>query len=109
MENITYIIIGIIIGGGLTWFLARTRLQGSHENLEAQRRLLETMKGDMTNTFNALSAAALKSSSEEFLKLASENLKRIVSDTKGRLGEHQVARDGMIKWRFSAPTGRSTR
>ena len=165
MENITYIIIGIIIGGGLTWFLARTRLQGihsremaelqaessvrlselegramsaeavvnelrlqnqqkdsdlnklrneieserkskvealtrleaSHENLEAQRRLLETMKGDMTNTFNALSAAALKSSSEEFLKLASENLNRIVSDTKGRLGEHQVAMDGMIK------------
>ena len=165
MENIPYIIIGIIIGGALTWFLARTRLQeihsrdiaelqadnsvrlselegramsaeavvnelrqqnqqkdsdlnkirneieserkskvealtrleASHENLEAQRRLLETMKGDMTDTFNALSSAALKSSSEEFLKLASENLNRIVSDTKGRLGEHQVAMDGMIK------------
>ncbi len=165
MENVTYIIIGIIIGGGLAWFFARTRLQdihsreiselqaenslrlselegkarsaeavvnelrqqnqqkdsdlnrirheieserrskveavtrleASHENLEAQRRLLETMKGDMTNTFNALSSAALRSSSEEFLKLASENLSRIVSDTKGRLGEHQAAMSGMIK------------
>ena len=30
MENIIYIIIGIIIGGGLTWFLAKTRLQDIH-------------------------------------------------------------------------------
>lgn len=165
MDNITYIIIGVIIGGGVTWFLARTRLQdihsrqvaelqaghsarvselegkagsaeavvaelrqqnqqkeselgkirneleserrtkvealtrleASHENLDAQLKLIETMKGEMTNTFNALSSAALRSSSEEFLKLASENLSRIVSDTKGRLGEHQVAMDGMIK------------
>ncbi len=165
MENIIYIFIGIIIGGGLAWFLARTKLQDIHsrqiaelqvehagklseleaksrsaeavvnelrqqnqqkdsdlnklrseiegerrskvealtrleasqENLEGQRKLIESMKAEMTNTFNALSSAALKSSSEEFLKLASENLSRIVSDTKGKLGEHQVAMDGMIK------------
>jgi len=165
MNNIIYIIIGTIIGGGIAWFLARTKLQETHsrqiaelqaehsvrlsgleakarsaeavvnelrqqnqhkdseinklrneleserrskvealtrleasqENLEGQRKLIETMKAEMTNTFNALSSAALKSSSEDFLKLASENLSRIVSDTKGKLGEHQVAMDGMIK------------
>lgn len=165
MENITYIIIGVITGGGIAWFLARsklqdihsketaelrtehsarllelegkarsaeaivnelrqqiqnkdadlsmlrndiqtekqskvealTRLEASNENLDAQRRLIEGMKGEMTNTFNALSSAALKSSSDEFLKLASENLSRIVSETRGRLGEHQAAMDGMIK------------
>ena len=165
MENIIYILIGIIIGGGIAWFLARTRLQDiyskqiadiqmehankvadvegkarsaeavvnelrqqngqkasetdklrseldverqskvealtrleeSRKGLEEQKRLIEAMKLEMTNTFNALSSAALKSSSEDFLRLASEHLNRIVTDTKGRLGEHQVAMDGMIK------------
>jgi len=55
------------------------------------------MKQEMTDTFNALSSAALKSSSEDFLRLASESLGKVVTDTKGRLGEHQAAMDGMIK------------
>jgi len=55
------------------------------------------MKKEMTETFNALSSAALKSSSEDFLRLASESLGKVVTDTKGRLGEHQAAMDGMIK------------
>jgi DNA recombination protein RmuC len=44
-----------------------------------------------------LSSAALKSSSEDFIRLASESLGKVVADTKGKLGEHQVAMDGMIK------------
>lgn len=76
---------------------ALTRLEASQKNLEEQKALIEAMKKDMTDTFNALSSAALKSSSEDFLRLASEHLGRIVSDTKGRLGEHQAAMDGMIK------------
>jgi DNA recombination protein RmuC len=55
------------------------------------------MKTEMTDTFNALSSAALKSSSEDFLRLASEHLGKVVADTKGKLGEHQAAMDGMIK------------
>ena len=76
---------------------AITRLDESQKNLEEQKLLLEAMKTEMTDTFNALSSAALKSSSEDFLRLASEHLGKVVADTKGKLGEHQAAMDGMIK------------
>jgi DNA recombination protein RmuC len=76
---------------------AFTRLEASQKNLEEQRLLLESMKKEMTDTFNALSAAALKSSSEDFLRLASTHLGTIIETTKGKLGEHQAAMDGMIK------------
>lgn len=76
---------------------AMTRLEESQKNLEEQKTLLEVMKKEMTDTFNALSKAALESSNESFLTLASERLGKIVEETKGRLGEHQTAMDGMIK------------
>ena len=165
MELIVYIILGILIGGLVVWFLAKARLQGlyakqigdlqvsysnqitdlekrasgaearveelrqqvgqkvseisqvrkelevettskveaftrleeSQKGLEEQKALIETMKAEMTDTFNALSSAALKSSSEDFLRLASEHLGKVVAETKGKLGEHQVAIDGLIK------------
>src|SRR3989337_2750587 len=76
---------------------AITRLDASRKAFEEQKLLLESMKKEMTDTFNALSSAALKSSSEDFLRLASEHLGKVVSETKGRLGEHQAAIDGLIK------------
>jgi len=76
---------------------AITRLDASRKSFEEQKLLLESMKKEMTDTFNALSSAALKSSSEDFLRLASEHLGKVVSETKGRLGEHQAAIDGLVK------------
>jgi DNA recombination protein RmuC len=76
---------------------ALTKLDASQKSFEEQKALIETMKTEMTDTFNALSSAALKSSSEDFLRLASEHLGKVVADTKGKLGEHQAAMDGMIK------------
>jgi DNA recombination protein RmuC len=76
---------------------AITKLEAAQKSFEEQRALIEAMKTEMTDTFNALSSAALKSSSEDFLRLASEHLGRVVTDTKGRLGEHQAALDGMLK------------
>jgi DNA recombination protein RmuC len=76
---------------------AVTRLEAAQKGFEEQKALLEAMKAEMTDTFNALSSAALKSSSEDFLRLASEHLGKIVADTKGKLGEHKEAIDGMIK------------
>ena len=76
---------------------ALTKLDAAQKGFEEQKALLETMKKEMSDTFNALSSAALKSSSEDFLRLASESLGKVVADTKGRLGEHQAAMDGMIK------------
>lgn len=76
---------------------AFTRLESAQKGFEEQKALIDAMKTEMTDTFNALSSAALKSSSEDFLRLASEHLGKVVSDTKGKLGEHQAAMDGMIK------------
>ena len=73
------------------------RLDDSYKNLEEQKALFEVMKKEMSDTFNALSAAALKSSSEDFLRLASESLGKVVVDTKGRLGEHHAAIDATVK------------
>lgn len=74
-----------------------TRLDEAKKSFEEQKALIELMKTEMADTFNALSSAALKSSSEDFLRLASEHLGKVVTDTKGKLGEHQAAMDGMIK------------
>ncbi|PKL51852.1 MAG: DNA recombination protein RmuC [Nitrospira bacterium HGW-Nitrospira-1] len=76
---------------------ALTKLDEARKSFEEQKALIDTMKKEMSDTFNALSSAALKSSSEDFLRLASESLGKVVIDTRGRLGEHQAAMDGMIK------------
>ncbi len=73
------------------------KLEASRKNLEEQRQLLEDAKKTMTDTFSALASATLKSSSADFLRLASEHLGKAMETTKGRLGEHQTAMDGMIK------------
>jgi DNA recombination protein RmuC len=73
------------------------RLEDSYRNLEEQKALLELMKKEMTDTFNALSSAALKSSSEDFLRLASEHLGKVVVETEGKLGKHQASIDATVK------------
>ncbi|MEW6675524.1 MAG: DNA recombination protein RmuC [Nitrospirota bacterium] len=76
---------------------ALTRLESAQKNFEEQKALIEAMKTEMTDTFNALSKAALESSNESFLTLASERLGKVVEETKGKLGEHQATMDGLIK------------
>lgn len=76
---------------------ALTRLETAQKSFEEQKALIEAMKTEMTDTFNALSKAALESSNESFLTLASERLGKVVEETKGKLGEHQTAMNGMIK------------
>ena len=53
---------------------ALTKLEAAQKGFDEQKSLIDTMKKEMTDTFNALSSAALKSSSEDFLRLASESL-----------------------------------
>jgi DNA recombination protein RmuC len=150
MTTMIYIIMGILIGGLISWFFAKSRSQGkitelekrvssaealvadrsgqlqrkdaeinqirnelaedrrskvealtrleeAQKSFEEQKALIEAMKTEMTDTFNALSKAALESSNESFLTLASERLGKVVEETKGKLGEHQTAMNGMIK------------
>jgi DNA recombination protein RmuC len=76
---------------------AITRLEAARQGFEDQKAVIEAMRNETIDSFNALSSAALRSNSEDFLRLASEHLGKVVSDTKGRLGEHQAALDGMIR------------
>ncbi|TAN63514.1 DNA recombination protein RmuC [bacterium] len=78
---------------------AETKLNEAEKNFEEQKSLIEAMRAEMTDTFNALSSAALKSSSADFLQLASERLNAIMAETKGKLGlgEHKSSMDSMIK------------
>ncbi|MFN3480747.1 MAG: DNA recombination protein RmuC, partial [Thermodesulfovibrionales bacterium] len=74
-----------------------TRLGEAQKNLEEQKAMIELMKAELTDTFRAHASAALKSSNEDFLKLASEHLGKILAETKGKLGEHKEALDGTIR------------
>ncbi|HEY3277419.1 MAG TPA: DNA recombination protein RmuC [Syntrophorhabdaceae bacterium] len=75
---------------------AATRLDAAEKSLEAEKRLLEGLKKEMSDTFNALSSRALKASSEDFIRVASLHLEKVIEIAKGNLGEHQAAMDGMI-------------
>jgi len=76
---------------------AQARLDESGRSLERQREVIEVMKTEMTDTFRAQASAALESSNRSFLELASENLGRILEQTKGKLGEHQAGLEGTIR------------
>lgn len=76
---------------------AQNRLDDSYKNIEEQKALIEVMKTELTDTFKAHASAALKSSNEDFLKLASEHLGKILAETKGKLGEHKEALNGTIR------------
>ncbi len=76
---------------------SRTRLAEAAQSLERQRDVIEIMKTEMTDTFRAQASAALESSNRSFLELAGENLGKILEQTKGKLGEHQVSLEGTIR------------
>jgi DNA recombination protein RmuC len=76
---------------------ARVAAETELKSLREQKEFVELAKKELSDIFNSLSAAALKSSNEEFLKLANENLGKVVEETKGKLGEHRAAMDGLIK------------
>ena len=73
------------------------RLEESARNLAEQRELVAFMRNEMIETFKAHAASALETSNRSFLQLAQENLGKVVEQTRGRLGEHQVAMEGIIK------------
>lgn len=73
------------------------RLEETLKSLETQKELIETMKLELTHTFNALSANALKSSNEEFMRLASETIGKMLAETGGRFSAHKEAIEATVK------------
>jgi DNA recombination protein RmuC len=76
--------------------VAETNLRASQANLDEQKRLLDEAKAKLTDTFNALSAEALKSNNKAFLDLARGSFETIQAEAKGDLESRQKAIDAVV-------------
>jgi chromosome segregation ATPase len=82
----------------------QTELKQIHQSLEAlsslnlgeQKRLLEDARAKLLNTFDALSAGALKSKNQAFLDLAKGTFETIQAQAKGDLETRQAAIDTLV-------------
>jgi DNA recombination protein RmuC len=75
---------------------AETRLKESQANVEEQKRLLHDAETRLTDTFNSLSADALKSNNKAFLDLARTTFETIQSNAKGDLDGRKQAIDSLV-------------
>lgn len=113
-ETIIYITltgVAALIGGLLSYLflqqkLARLRQQNTElsTTLELERRnseeklaALSQAKEQFAETFSHLSSQALKHNSEEFLKLAEQNLKQFQARAEGDLVQKEKAIENMVK------------
>jgi DNA recombination protein RmuC len=76
---------------------AETELGETQANLEAQRKLLEEAKKNLTETFQALSAEALKSNNQTFIALARSEFGTLQAQAKGDSETRQKAFEGLVQ------------
>jgi DNA recombination protein RmuC len=72
-------------------------IEAERKGFEEKKKLMDEAKAALSDAFNALSAAALKSNSEEFLKLAQTSvtpIRETLSKFEGKLQALEVAREG---------------
>jgi DNA recombination protein RmuC len=75
---------------------AETTLRETQASLEEQRKLLEEAKKTLAETFQALSAEALKSNNQAFIQLARSTFETLQAQAKGDLETRQKAIDGLV-------------
>jgi len=121
MEYVLGFVVGLILGlilAGLVWILRQgkitelhevsaslkaelsgmtAKLDEQHKAAEEKLALLNEAKQTLSDAFKALSADALKSSNEEFLKLAKTTLEKFQEGAKGDLEKRQQAIDELVK------------
>ncbi len=109
-QVIVLLVAAALLGALLVYLLLQRRINRlQHEKtqltttLELERRnhieKLETLqraRDQLADTFSALSSQALKHNSEEFLKLAQENLKRFQSQASSDLEKKEKAIEHLI-------------
>ncbi len=76
---------------------AETALREAAKNLDEQRQAIEKVRTEMSNTFDSLASAALKSSTEEFLKLAGVKFDSLKKEATGELSQKEQAIQNMVK------------
>lgn len=75
---------------------AETRLEAAQENLRSQQQMLDDAARKLGETFQALSAAALRDSNESFLQLARQSLDVVVTEARGDLGRRHEAIEALV-------------
>jgi DNA recombination protein RmuC len=76
---------------------AETKLREAQVSLEEQKKLLEEAKKNLTDTFQALSAEALKSNNQAFIALARSTFETLQAQAKGDLETRQEAIDALVQ------------
>ena len=76
---------------------AEARASEIRASLEEQKRLLEEAKTRLTEAFRALAADALKSSNEDFLRLAEERFKTLTQAATGELEARKTAVETLVQ------------
>ncbi len=75
----------------------RSRLEAEAKAAAEKQALLERAELKLADTFKALSADALKSSSEQFLQLAKTSLSAHTEEAKGDLDQRRTAIETLVK------------
>jgi DNA recombination protein RmuC len=109
MENTALVLgfaafaIGLAIGLLVGWLISRNRAAGLAATLEAERKaaqdkaaLLTQAETMLRDTFEALSARALKQNNENFLGQAKSTLESFQNLAKGNLDLHQKSVEGLL-------------
>jgi DNA recombination protein RmuC len=75
----------------------RTELAHQQQTIPEKLALLNQAQGGMTSAFDALASAALRNSTEEFLKLAEQKLSNVQQSAMGDLQQRHQAFDELVK------------
>ena len=76
---------------------AEARVSEARAGLEEQRRLLEDAKVRLAEAFRALAADALKSSNEDFLRLAEQRFRTLAQEAAGDLEARKTAVGALVQ------------
>jgi DNA recombination protein RmuC len=102
---------GLVLGAAAGWLIARRRSQQlqdmldaataqirNQEGLEAERKAaFEAARVELIESFGNLTQQSLKSNSEQFLKLAEQNLARQSERAKADLSEREKAVENLVR------------
>lgn len=75
----------------------KTRLEEEQKAAAAKQALLERAESRLSDTFKALSADALKSTTEQFLQLAKTSLRAQTEEAKGEIEQRKTAIEALVK------------
>ncbi|HTB80022.1 MAG TPA: DNA recombination protein RmuC [Opitutaceae bacterium] len=90
-------LVAAVLAGLIVWLALGKKSAGEKSRLETLLAAERDAHTRLSNEFKALSAEALKSNNESFLKLAQATLEKFQEGAKGDLASRQQAIDSLVK------------